>query len=426
MSADWLSKAKIAWVVAWLCGVAAAALVFYLGYTNAAAAEGIMPERCLYRIFCYTISLPAVAALRILPVDDWCLRFFSIFADLRVKVGSISSSALICIVVRSLTAGAFYVLLMRLVQIGWARGQELRRQGQLVWNSRCALFLIVVITLLLSTIAYLRKDVGVYRVCAYKLNLKGLPQGLEGLRLVFFSDLHVGTYSRQSDITRAADLINRLKPDIVVGGGDYVFGSQDRFARAAAWLRLLQPHLALIGVLGNHDYWHGSREAEKACAEGGLQLLNNERLFINEYREVVSSLPQRGLCLAGVGDLWSSSVDISQALEGVREDMPRLLFSHNPDVIFERYGGKERLDFILSGHTHGGQVLLPWGTPLGISTKYPRELIAGWYKTKNCQVYTNVGLGETVVPFRCGVKPEITLFILSSGPVSSAEELSKY
>ena len=426
MLADCNYKGKIAWVLALLCGTVAAALVFYLGYTNAAAADGIMPERCLYRIFCYTVSLPAVLALRLLPIDSLVSQLCSNFIDMQSKVGHVSWSAFVYIFVRSLTAGMFYTFLWRLLQIGWAYWQERRRQGYTLWNRHCAWTLITIAILLGGAVLYLRKDVGNYRICAYKLTLKGLPQELNGLRLVFFSDLHAGTYSKDSDITRAADIINDLRPDVLVGGGDYVFGSKDRFVRAAAWLRLLRPRLAFVGVLGNHDYWHGSQEAEKACAEGGLQLLNNERLFISENKNISSDVPRRGLCLVGVGDLWSSYVDIGGVLEGVREDMPRLLVSHNPDIIFERYDGKDRLDFIVSGHTHGGQVLLPWGTPLGVSTKYPQELMAGWYRAKNCQIYTNVGLGETVVPFRCGVKPEITLFILSAGSSSSAEELSEY
>ena len=121
-----------------------------------------------------------------------------------------------------------------------------------------------------------------------------------------------------------------MQPDILVGGGDYVFGSRDRFAEATSWMRLLQPRLAFIGVLGNHDYWHGSEQAEKACAAGGMLLLNNERLFIDENRKICFTAPRRGLCLAGVGDLWSFPVDIDKALAGVEEAMPRLLFSHNP------------------------------------------------------------------------------------------------
>ena len=71
MSADRKSQSKIIWVIALLGGAVAVVLVFYLGYTNAAAAGGIMPERCIYRIFCYTVSLPAVAFLRLVPIDSW-------------------------------------------------------------------------------------------------------------------------------------------------------------------------------------------------------------------------------------------------------------------------------------------------------------------------------------------------------------------
>ena len=423
MSADRWPQSKIAWALALLCGVIAFALVFYLGYTNAAAAGGIMPERSLYRIFCYTISLPAVAFLRIVPLDA-CLDFLlAQLFDLSQSIGQVSRSALVYITVRSLVTSIFYVCLFWLGSKVLRYCQKLKQQGRPIWTRRCTCVLLAVVGLAVALGLYLRKDVGAYRVCAYKLHLKGLPSSLSGLRLVFFSDLHAGTYSKRSHILRAAQLINSLQPDILVGGGDYVFGDRERFAEAAAWMRLLQPRLAFIGVLGNHDYWHGCQQAEEACASGGLILLNNERIFIDENRNVCFTAPRRGLCLAGVGDLCSSPVDIDKALSGVEEAMPRLLFSHNPDIVFERYDGKKRVDFIISGHTHGGQVLLPWGTPLGISTRYPQQLIAGWYRAKNCQVYTNVGLGETVVPFRCGVRPEITLFVLDSGSSDGVEEI---
>ncbi len=415
---------KIAWASALACGVIAFVLVFYLGYTNASASGGIMPERDVCRIFCYTVSLPAVAFLRIVPLDSWISFCLARVFDLSLSIGQVSRSAFIFITVRSLVAGLFYILLLGVGQMSFSHFLELKRQGKATWSKRYTYVLAIIVGLAIALGFYLRKDVGAYRVCSYKLHLKGLPSSLNGLRLVFFSDLHAGTYSKQSDILRAADLINSLQPDILVGGGDYVFGSEDRFARAAAWLRLLKPRLAFIGVLGNHDYWHGSQQVEDACASGGLLLLNNERVFIDENKKLCFKAPQRGLCLAGVSDLWSAPVDIKKALAGAGRDMPRLLFSHNPDVVFDRYKGEERIDCIVSGHTHGGQVLLPWGTPLGVSTKYP-QLRAGWYRDKKCQVYTNVGLGETVVPFRCGVRPEITLFVLDSGVSDGVEEIDK-
>ena len=275
---------KIAWASALACGVIAFVLVFYLGYTNASASGGIMPERDVCRIFCYTVSLPAVAFLRIVPLDSWISFCLARVFDLSLSIGQVSRSAFIFITVRSLVAGLFYILLLGVGQMSFSHFLELKRQGKATWSKRYTYVLAIIVGLAIALGFYLRKDVGAYRVCSYKLHLKGLPSSLNGLRLVFFSDLHAGTYSKQSDILRAADLINSLQPDILVGGGDYVFGSEDRFARAAAWLRLLKPRLAFIGVLGNHDYWHGSQQVEDACASGGLLLLNSERFMVCSCR----------------------------------------------------------------------------------------------------------------------------------------------
>ncbi|MGM9998350.1 MAG: metallophosphoesterase [Candidatus Bruticola sp.] len=422
------SQRSVTWrcIAAFVVGLVAFILVFYLGYTNAAAVNTVMPERCIYRIFCYAVSMPAVAALRIVPIDSLLCRIIGWVADLKSVWGRVSLETLVFVSVRAALSFIFYAAFFWLF-IEWAeRLKSAYRQNKIVWTKRCTAVVLIGAVSVALLIGLLRKDAGNYRVCAYKLPLSGLPKSLEGLRLVFFADLHIGTYSREIYTSRASEIISDLHPDILVGGGDYVFGSREYFDQAAAWMRQLNPRLAFIGVVGNHDYWQGSTHIEKSCAAGGMRLLMNDRLFIDERGQPTEFIPKRGLCLAGISDLWSSEVDISLALKGVSADMPCLLFSHNPDVAFDRYTGKERIDLIVAGHTHGGQVLLPWGTPLGVSTRYPDRLTAGWYSDERCRVYVNTGLGETVVPFRSGVRPEITLFILASGTTGHIEELTQY
>ncbi|MGM9991440.1 MAG: metallophosphoesterase [Candidatus Bruticola sp.] len=421
-----LNNKKIRSLAAGIVGLWAFVLVFYLGYTNAAAVNNIMPERCVYRIFCYTVSMPALALLRIVPLDNLICHLLGKFVDMQAFWGRISLEAWLSVSIRAAISLLIYTAAFELLMEGAERFSNAYRQNKIIWTKRCTAIVCLAAVLFAILVGLLRKDAGNYRVCAYKLPLSGLPQSLEGLRLVFFADLHIGTYSREIYTSKAAEMIAELKPDILVGGGDYVFGSRERFHQAAAWMRRLKPQISFIGVIGNHDYWQGSAQIEKSCAQGGMHLLMNDRIFIDQKRQPTKHLPEEGICLAGISDLWSSEVDIDQALQEVSPDMPRILFSHNPDVAFDRYDGQERIDLIVSGHTHGGQVMLPWGTPLGVSTRYPEQLTAGWYSDERCRVYVNTGLGETVVPFRSGVKPEITLFVLTSGITGGIEELKQY
>jgi predicted MPP superfamily phosphohydrolase len=136
-------------------------------------------------------------------------------------------------------------------------------------------------------------------------------------------------------------------------------------------------------------------------------------MFVTPERRLVGSA-REGLCLAGVGDLWEDRCDYGAALDGVAGGVPRILLSHNPDVAEEAgfLQSGYRVDLMLSGHTHGGQVSLPGvGAPVTNSRfgqKYAKGLVAG----PVCPVFVSRGLGMTVMPVRWGVRPEIAVIEL--------------
>ena len=124
-----------------------------------------------------------------------------------------------------------------------------------------------------------------------------------------------------------------------------------------------------------------------------------------------------GLCVAGVGDLWEGNPDYAAALNGVPAGHPRLLLSHNPDAAESRRppaAGQYRVDLMLSGHTHGGQIRLPGlGTPM-IPILYGQKYASGLVEGPACTVYVSRGIGTTVMPLRLGVRPEIAVIELKS------------
>jgi predicted MPP superfamily phosphohydrolase len=147
-----------------------------------------------------------------------------------------------------------------------------------------------------------------------------------------------------------------------------------------------------------------------------VPLIDNVRRFVTPGRRLVSE-SRDGLCIAGVGDLWEDKCIYKDALGGVPGGMPRILLSHNPDVAEEPAFLESglRVDLMLCGHTHGGQVCLPFvGAPVTnsrLGQKYARGLVNG----PVCPVFVSRGLGMTAMPVRLGARPEVAVIELRAG-----------
>lgn len=245
-----------------------------------------------------------------------------------------------------------------------------------------------------------------------RLALEGLPKQLEGLRVVLMADLHVGRNNSVQFLSGVVDQVNRLEPDLVLIPGDFLEGVGGTFDDAATVLSGLRPRLATLGTLGNHDHWEGVDEGGREKLEAaGLRLLDNTRLILTPDRRLVAS-GSAGLVLAGVGDLWAGTVDFDAALAGLPESAPRLLMSHNPDVA-EEVRTPHRVDLMLSGHTHGGQIRLPGVGAPAVPSRYGEKYAAGWVEGPNFPVYVTRGIGSTGIPIRVGSTPELVLFELT-------------
>lgn len=246
-----------------------------------------------------------------------------------------------------------------------------------------------------------------------RLPIRGLPPELEGLRLGFMSDLHCGPVNSQDYLMGAVRAMNDLKPDVIVLPGDFVSVSGEYFPRAAELLSELRPRItgALLGTLGNHDHWHGLELARAQLPAAGLHIVENRHLILTPRRELSSG--GRGLCLAGVGDLWEDKPDLHLALAGVPEDVPRLVMCHNPDVAEWQAEGAPRVDLMLSGHTHGGQVSFPVIGPPLLPSDFGQKYAEGLVQAPSFPVFVTRGVGVGGIPVRLGVRPEIVLFELT-------------
>jgi predicted MPP superfamily phosphohydrolase len=243
--------------------------------------------------------------------------------------------------------------------------------------------------------------------------LRDLPEALDGLRLVQLTDIHLGPWLSVDRVRTVVECANGLQPDVMLLTGDYVHKSRAYIPQVAEALAALRPRIGTVAVLGNHDWWHGAEETRLEFRKRGFRLLDNSRLFVTPERRLSPTVAP-GLCLAGVGDLWEDQCLYAQALEGVPGDVPRLLLSHNPDAAEDPRltRGGWRVDLMVSGHTHGGQVSLPFFGPPVIPSRFGNKYAHGLVEGPACPVFVSRGVGMSLLPIRCGARPEITLLEL--------------
>jgi predicted MPP superfamily phosphohydrolase len=247
--------------------------------------------------------------------------------------------------------------------------------------------------------------------------LRGLPPSLEGLRLVQLTDIHHGPWLSLDHVREIVRACNALRPDLVLLTGDYILFSSAYIRPVVEELAQLRPVLGTLSVMGNHDWNEGGHLVLRELADAGLTPLDNTRRVLTPDRELVKSAAE-GLALCGVDDLWRGDPDVWRALAGLPPAMPRLVLTHNPDLAetpnVTRTG--LRVDLMVCGHTHGGQVYIPGlGTPFVPSAhgqKYAQGLVQG----PTCPVFVCRGLGVATVPLRLGVPPEMAVLELRRAP----------
>jgi predicted MPP superfamily phosphohydrolase len=246
--------------------------------------------------------------------------------------------------------------------------------------------------------------------------LLGLPRAFDGFRIAQLSDIHLDDYTEPFLLRDAVKQINRMNPDAVFLTGDFVTHGlvPKRFELGTAWqcanlLNQIQcPNR--YGVLGNHDVVVGSQEVTKALTANSITML------VNEYVPI-----ERGgarFWLAGLDDPVAGRPNPEKTIpESIRNipDEPIVLLSHAPDYaddLLKLPSGKA-VSLMLAGHSHGGQIRLPWIGPPNLP-EMGRKYVEGWFRLQNLQLYVNRGLGTVVVPFRFDCPPEITLLTLRS------------
>ena len=218
----------------------------------------------------------------------------------------------------------------------------------------------------------------------------------DSIKAVLIGDIHAGPYRKSQWVQKVVDAANLQEPDIIFLLGDYVYDDADQTKYLSALSGLNAP-LGVFAVTGNHDHRTGNPEQIRASLESyGITLLDNAHydLFADE-----------SLWLVGISDVWYDA-DLQTAFEGITTDDTAIFLSHNPEVSL--YAATHKADLVLSGHTHGGQVRLPFlGSVSEIPSLLGRKYDKGLFSYNTWQLYITPGVGETGPRARLFNPPQI-------------------
>jgi predicted MPP superfamily phosphohydrolase len=238
------------------------------------------------------------------------------------------------------------------------------------------------------------------------------------LSITVIADLHAGGPSMQVEhIRRIVDTANALHSDIVLLLGDYIASYDFPFQKVpdpvwAAELARLQAPLGTWAVLGNHDWWHDIRGVRAALGDVKIPILENDAILLGDKG--------RQFWLAGLGDQEAFRIgprrfmgvdDLPLTMSRIKTDDPVLLLAHEPDI-FPRV--PQRVALTLSGHTHGGQIRVPFIWPAFVPSRYGARYAYGHIVEKDRHLIVSGGLGTSIIPARFGVPPEVLQITLGA------------
>lgn len=241
-------------------------------------------------------------------------------------------------------------------------------------------------------VAFERHQIGVTHA---SLPVSGLPPALDGLRIGLLTDIHHSQTVPASDVTRAVELAMAQRPDLIVLGGDYVtFGNRAFVGPVAELLAPLTAPHGVFAILGNHD---DDRDMPAALLQHHIAVLKDARTRLDVRGERLE--------LAGVRFWTRRPEDVTRVLRKASDTV--ILLAHDPRRLTE--ASALNVPAMLSGHTHGGQVVLP-GVGAVARRRFP--VLAGLGSRENTSIFVSRGIGTVYVPVRINCPPEVAMVTL--------------
>jgi len=262
----------------------------------------------------------------------------------------------------------------------------------------------IIVILLLLVLAFIYAWIEPYWLEIKEVNIidSDVPASFDGTKIVFLTDIHHGPFFSKDRVGRLVDQVNKLNPDLVLLGGDYVYKESKYIEPLFEELKHIKAPLGKFGVLGNHDHWVGADLTRKSAHQAKVTLLDNQAVWINKKDDRIK--------IGGVGDILEDTQDIIPTTKDVTEKDLVVLLSHNPDYAEEIK--MLDIDLVLSGHTHGGQVTLfgLWAplVPIQNKQKYRTGIVDTGYTT----VLISNGVGTIPPTVRFFARPQVYLINL--------------
>jgi predicted MPP superfamily phosphohydrolase len=238
---------------------------------------------------------------------------------------------------------------------------------------------------------------------------KTLPPEFDGLVVAHLSDLHMARYGLRE--RRLITVLTQAKPDLIVLTGDFLANGSDP-TEVQRFLKDLQPLATPFGVwavLGNHDHpdtlAQGPEAMRRFFNEADVALLVNEGGRIGRGLDTLS--------LIGIDDPYTRHDRLWEALKGMQRTPFAILLSHSPEIFIK--ADLARFDLVLAGHTHGGQIRLPWIGALWLPEGSERYE-SGWFSGERAKMFVTRGVGTSILPIRFLARPEVPLITLKRAP----------
>ncbi|HEV2826019.1 MAG TPA: metallophosphoesterase [Pyrinomonadaceae bacterium] len=295
--------------------------------------------------------------------------------------------------------------------------REIRRSpGPLKWGKRPAWkkrLRIALVLLLLMVVC-----VGIWSgliepnrlvIHAETIQIDEWPKELNGLHIAVISDVHTGgPFIDQEKLNDIVEKTNALQPDLIVLLGDYMSGNNWHSHRVepeitGAGLKNLRAPLGVFAVLGNHDWWYDGKKVRRGFEQNDIRVLDNEVVELDWQG--------KSFWLVGLADFWTRPQHISEMIAKTPPEATVIAITHNPDIFPQI---PQRVSLLLAGHTHGGQVNLPFiGTPI-VPSGYGPKYTAGHVMENGHHLFVTTGIGISILPVRFRVPPEIVLLTIGS------------
>jgi len=238
----------------------------------------------------------------------------------------------------------------------------------------------------------------------YVINHPDIPASFDNTRIVFLADIHHGRFFSRSRVKKVVDLANKLDPHLILLGGDYVEGSPDYIEGCFEELGKLSAELGVYGVLGNHDHWQGADKIREVMAKQGILSIDNNAFWVQKDGHRIR--------VGGVGDHCEDVQNLEVTTGKTLESDFVLLVSHSPDYALDITGDK--VDLLLSGHTHGGQVTLFGLYAPKVPSRYGQRFRTGEKVVNSIQVIISNGIGTVLLPIRFFARPQIVIIQLEA------------